>query len=470
MTRRTILAVAALAFSLQSWAQQAELLNPNVVFLNDSAQVAALYGEWNQYVSEHPDDENGWRNLYFAYERYLMILIPARISSTGSDYLTQHISLSKEMNVLGRMEQAIPDTYTFNWCAYQGNYASVLYSGQNGEDIEQHAIHYMDRAIELLPENAQNFDYETCARYLACRQDQARLTDVLRKYYQSGRFSSSRLHYDFNELQGMDPGGVYLGSQEGHIFGKLIIQLVMGLHQDKILYCENFAMVPSYLKDIFRRIGLSEEFFASDGAYQKEWEQSKKYELIVRQIFSQSKRPVYVSGSDFAGLLLGHGLPEDLRNCLYNEGLTLRYSATPYNNMQVKRRNVEERYLLDYLRMSFSPQDEQNETASLYEPAFISSFNTAILLSDLLPYYKKHDSLRFRWLNSICNSILRRITDSGTGGIFGANRGFTIDKVEEGGTHYAVRVTGKPFFDPSDSNESLAEGRTKTILITEPEQ
>jgi hypothetical protein len=77
---------------------------------------------------------------------------------------------------------------------------------------------------------------------------------------------------------------------------------------------------------------------------------------------------------------------------LYNEGLLLKYSAKPYDNLAMKRRNVEERYMLEYLLVSFRPEWTAGQRLSA---------NYAVLLADLLPYYAKHDKKRYDWLMRI---------------------------------------------------------------------
>jgi hypothetical protein len=77
------------------------------------------------------------------------------------------------------------------------------------------------------------------------------------------------------------------------------------------------------------------------------------------------------------------------KNNLYNEGLLLKYSEKPYDNLAVKRRNVEERYLLEYLLVSFRPEWTSGQRLSA---------NYAVLLADLLPYYAQHDQKRYDWL------------------------------------------------------------------------
>jgi hypothetical protein len=55
----------------------------------------------------------------------------------------------------------------------------------------------------------------------------------------------------------------------------------------------------------------------------------------------------------------------------------------------VKRRNVEQRYMLEYLLVSFRPDWSSGQ---------LLSANYAVMLADLLPYYAKHDQKRYDWL------------------------------------------------------------------------
>ena len=82
MTRKITFTILALTAMLNIYAQQAELLSSKAItdlLMQDSAEVASSYGKWDQYVKEHPMDENGWRNLYDISKRYEDFL-------SGNDY------------------------------------------------------------------------------------------------------------------------------------------------------------------------------------------------------------------------------------------------------------------------------------------------------------------------------------------------------------------------------------------------
>ena len=203
----------------------------------------------------------------------------------------------------------------------------------------------------------------------------------------------------------MEEGGIYIGAHEGDVIGKMILQYVLGVHKDKILYDENAAMVPEYVQDVFGRIGIP----FSDEIWNQLWSmwQDKTLTAIMRYIFDHSKHPVYLSAHDMWQYIIGEGLPDELKACLYNEGLTMRYSIKPYDNRAVKRRNIEQRYRLEYLRMPFHPEMKNTQRFSFSADAY--AMNYMRLLQDQLPYYKKHNRERYQWLYDIFTDIIEQL-------------------------------------------------------------
>jgi hypothetical protein len=73
----------------------------------------------------------------------------------------------------------------------------------------------------------------------------------------------------------------------------------------------------------------------------------------------------------------------------------------------VKRRNLEQRYRLEYLRMSFHP--EMKNTQRFSGLAEVYAMNYMRLLHDQLPYYKRHNLERYQWLHDIFTDIIERL-------------------------------------------------------------
>ena len=401
--KRTFIALLALVFFMTGVsAQETERLNRQKLIFSDSLKIDSLYNFWNTYVQLHPKDEVAWRNLFEVSKEKISDMIFKTRDWDGCE------RYRKQLNVVGRMEKAIPGTYTFYYSAYEGSYLpeedEELAKKNNMTTLYMHHDAYADSAIAALPADALAGDYERWIQHLIPKCDTVRIDQLLKRCYESGQFPEETLQYHFNELQGMETGAVYCGAHEGDIIGKLILQRVLGVHQDKILYDENCAMNPEYTKDVFKQIGITFDKAWYEQGYEDQMEKERE---IMRYIFNHSKRPVYLSAHNMQGYVLGEGLSDEMKGRLYNEGLTMRYSAKPYDNMAVKRRNIEKRYRLEYLRMPFHPQIKDTQLFSFSAEGY--AMNYIRLLHDQLPYYKQHNKERYQWLRDIFSDIIERL-------------------------------------------------------------
>lgn len=399
--KRTFLTLLAFTLLLAgASAQKTEGLDHTDLMLSDSTRIDSIYHHWNDFVSRHPKDEQAWRNLFDASENKVFRLL------SKNKHWQAPLELRRQMNVVRRMAEAIPGTYTFYYCAYEGGLTSEEVEKQMAEHgipaLFHHDDKYADSAIATMPDDASAYDYERWIQYLIPKRDTLRLAGLLARYYESGQYPEEILQYHFNELQGMDEGGVYIGAHEGDIIGKLILQEVLGLHKDKILYDENAVMVREYAEDVFARIGIpfDDEVWQSLHSAR----QQQMLTAIMCYIFDKSKRPVYLSAHNMWGLILGEGLPDELKAKFYNEGLTMRYSASPYDNLSAKRRNTEERYRLEYLRQPFHPQQKSQQRFAGSVEGYAMDY--VYLLHDLLPYYKQHNRTRYQWLQNTLADII----------------------------------------------------------------
>jgi len=377
-------------------------------FFGDSLKLDSMYNYWNDFVTQHPNDEIAWRNLFDVSESKVYQMLNQRMQHSERPRNLRAVEdYRKQLNVVGRMEKAIPGTYTFYYSAYMGGYKPEVPEGTDVTTLFMHTEAYADSAIAKLPDDSWADDYDLWIQHLIPKRDTVRLTRLLTRYYESGQYPEEALQYHFNELQGMDEGGVYIAPHPGEMVGKLILQHVLGVHKDKILYDEDAAMMPKYVKDVFEHIGIP----FNDDVWNQLWSmwQDKTLTAIMRYIFDHSKRPVYLSAHDMWQYIIGQGLPDELKACLYNEGLTMRYSAKPYDNRAVKRRNIEQRYRLEYLCMRFHPVMKNTQRFSGSAEGDAYAMNYMRLLRDQLPYYKQHNKERYQWLSDIFRDIISQL-------------------------------------------------------------
>ena len=309
---------------------------------------------WKTLTEHNPHDETAWLNYYNA-ARYMAWF-----------YDNQNDSTAKE--VVREMEAVIPDSYMFNFCAYR---ESV--QGKGYGDPKK----YAEAALAKLPDEMQFFDYDNWVCYLAMQGDEARMKPLAKRYFDSGIYSEAVLRYSYNELAGMDESGIYIANGDAAIIPKWLIQEGMGMHKDKTIVCASFLAVKEYRDWLCTKLGVV------DPIHEEPYWTDESCNALLQAIIDKYGSKVYFSTTTPSSTM------EPWKNNLYNEGLLLKYSKKPYDNLAVKRRNVEERDMLEYLLVSFRPEWTAGQRLSA---------NYAVLLADLLPYYAKHDQKRYDWL------------------------------------------------------------------------
>ena len=349
--------------------QEAELEHWNV--LKDSISDLKRLQKWDAYVEDHPKDEIGWRNLYEA-------------NTTYSYYTKKYDVLEQDGEFMKRVKEAIPDTYTY--------YLLAMETSHEYNKIKK----YAEEALKRLPEKLYEDDYHTWCRYfLREDKDEKRLKDMLTRYYKSGLLSPDVLYYHYNEMQGMEEGGIYLGEAEEDLIPKKMIQLVLGMHKDKVLVNRNgdWYKIWKACKVPGPAENWAETTPMDDAAVYWHTQTLK----MIAWIGDHSEHPVYYSASNLYERLK-EKLPKELLKNLYNEGLLLRYSAKPYDNIAVTCRNIEERYTLDYLYLPFSPSKDSEK---YYSDATGRTSQTIVLLQSILPHYQQYDPQRCHWLSGL---------------------------------------------------------------------
>ena len=351
--KRVFVCIALMALSIGAIAQtKAVRIESPIVSEKDFVWYTEQKEAWKALTQKVPTNETAWLNYYNA-ARYM-------------SWFQQEDSTAKQ--VVREMEQTIPDSYTFNFCAYR--------ESAQGKGYGDHKT-YAEAALAKLPDEMQFFDYDNWVCYLAMQGDETRMKPLAKRYFDSGIYSEAVLRYSYNELAGMDEGGIYIANGDAAIIPKWLIQEGMGMHKDKTIVCASFLAVKEYRDWLCTKLGVV------DPIHEEPYWTDESCNALLQAIINKYGSKVYFSTTTPSSTM------EPWKNNLYNEGLLLKYSKKPYDNLALKRRNVEERYMLEYLLVSFRPEWTAGQRLSA---------NYAVLLADLLPYYAKHDRKRYDWL------------------------------------------------------------------------
>ena len=357
ISKRMAALLAASVLTLGATAQtKAVRVESPIVMEKDFVWYVEQKEAWRAATVSNPQDEAAWLNYYNA-TRYMGWF------GNSTD------SLARE--VIREMGRAIPDSYTYNKSAYR----AIMLGHGDGTDGDA----YAERALTMLPDDMRLSDYDDWVSYLAMKGDGQRLAQMAKRYFDSGLYSEAMLRYNYNELAGMDQGGIIIAYGDGAVIPKWLIQEGMNAHRDKTVVCLSFLGVKEYREWLSRKLDIALPDVA-DGNF----ESYDAYEqTLLQAIIDRYGSKVYFSSAMRSEVM------EPWQDHLYNEGLTLKYSKKPYDNLAVKRRNVEQRYMMEYLLVPFRPEWTAGQRMQA---------NYAVVLADLLRYYAKHDQHRYDWL------------------------------------------------------------------------
>jgi len=316
---------------------------------------------WKAVLTKDKHNEAAWENYYRA-TRYEVFN-----DTNMKDYNSANARLEK---IMQDMKKAIPNSYIYN----------VLMYYHNGNDLRKSS--YMEKAISMRPDEVDFFpDYIS---YAVLSQKDDLFTGTCKKWYDSGKYSAGLLNYDYNEMAGMEKDGIVFANGDNSIYPKWLLQHGMNLFKDKTLICLPFLYYVKYRDRILDELGVP-PFPGTDKELQAKYPEGNQLAMeIVKYIIKNTNRPVYFSAMGGEELV-------PFKDSLYSEGLLMKYSAKPYDNLAVTKRNYEQIFLLDYLKEGFTPDGSKDMVGHInlnYVTGFRSLLEFYRVTGDLNNYTK----------------------------------------------------------------------------------
>lgn len=377
------------------------------------ASIEALRGEhdaqwyahqtalWEKEVQKNPNDDEAWY-YWFTFTKSKFTNVAARDVDLDA--------MAKEMAAIAnRLHKERPDSYAryiidFNytrmfrsWPDYLDEFVimSKTPDAAKLDDIQDNML----KAIKMRPDFEPM--YPGYVSYLVKTGRTDLMADILKRWYNTGKFSYTMLSYAYNCMAGMEKNGILFVSGEEETFACLMVQYGKGLFQDRLIINLNLLQEPDYLEYICNLLGVEATQPPADKTnidYMNPWREN-----LIFSIAHTSKRPVYFTS---------YYIPEIFKNFLYSEGLVTKYSTKRYDNLAVKRRNYESVYLTDYMYETFVPDTFLDERIYTLNLNFIPCFKS------LLDFYKaqgmkaEYDRLRNLMVRIVENCCRMKDVDS----------------------------------------------------------
>lgn len=298
------------------WGQQAEPLDIRLMKVPlpfDKEWYQEQERLWKAELKKDKKNEKAWENYYFAcrgqYDFFL-------------DDSLQKAAWKKEEQVIYRkMKRCIPKSRIYKQLSLQF---------ADGKDKER----LLEELLALEPTTMD--DYVRAMTYCMQQNREEKLIELSKAWYRSGLYSTDMLFYFYNELSGLPENAILMSDSNLNACFYYLLKYGAGLFKGIEIVEPTDLMFPTPQATLWKKLGIDTKEIPS-------WNKMKCPGAWY--LTEKLRRPVYCTQ-----LLLGKDILVELKNFLYSEGLVLRYSLKPYNNLAVTRKNYEQNYQLDYLR------------------------------------------------------------------------------------------------------------------------
>ena len=296
---------------------------------------------WQIEAEKKPQNADAWLN-YYRSAKY------ARLTA-GQDQQTAE-TLPDPETIVKDMSRHVPETFEYYYAKFH----------HAREPAEHHL--FLEKAYELAPDRIELYPYLIVLYEL--QRDTVRLAEFCRKYYETNHLSPAILAWNYNMLAALEKDAILLVNGDFDSYPNWILQHAKGIRKDVAV-----IEVGQFSIDDFRikiQVELNIPPFAHHESEYPDYTQFIK-EYLKHLVQHSGERPLYFATT------LYRDYYQHLEDHLYNEGLAFKYSMEAFDNVAVIRKNFEQVYLLDYLKIDLMNDLSQNATARFntnYLPAF----------------------------------------------------------------------------------------------------
>ena len=280
---------------------------------------------WKEEIDKNNKNAVAWENYYNAVRAL------KNLSWENKEELEKY---KKQCETIGK------DAYAVVPNSYQAN---LILWRNSGNEEKYHK--YLERAYELSPNNEEVLVNVLTQSKL--RGEKEEYSTYCKKYYKTNDVPSGLLNWAYNLLSELDENAIVFTGGDNDSYPCWLVQEVKGIRTDVEVINIYLLLKDDYRNNLFKKLGLPElRLTMSEVKSQEEYQNNR--DKILEHIFKNYKSSFYVVTS------LVNSFKEQYENELHLTGLAYKYSKTEIDNISLIIRNYEKRYLLDYLKMSFS--------------------------------------------------------------------------------------------------------------------
>ena len=276
-------------------------------------------------------------------------------------------------DIIKLAEKAIPNSFEL--------YYMKIYDDCAGNDT---GSEYIMKAQKMKPYDKLLLPW--LMNYYQFKNDKSNIETVSKKWFESNEMPADLLAITYNKLMSVEENGILLVNGDNDTYPFWILQNVKKIRTDVLILNVSLLGRDSYRELIFKENSIPELILKKNAG----WHMSD----IVKHIIENVKdRPIYVS------IQMDQDIYKDYSDKMYIVGLAFKYSEKSFNNMAVLQNNVENKFLLDYLKFNFS----NNYAQSIVDQSNFSYF--AIFLKLYEQYQLSGETLKAQKIKELAKKV-----------------------------------------------------------------
>ena len=320
-TFKKLVLVILCTFSISAFAQKAEPVYSFVRVIHDFDWYQQQAKAWRNEIDNGTKNKMAWV-YFFTANRMANACDSKKWESLKKDYFLPQEEIFK------LAEKAIPNSFEL--------FYMKIYDNKAGTDS---GTEYILKAQKLKP-------YDTLLlpclmNYYQLKNNKENIGLVSKKWFESNEMPVELLATAYDKLMSVDENGILLVNGDNDTYPFWILQNVQKIRTDVFVINVSLSLNDSYREIIFKENSIPALTFKDNS--------ERHMSGIVKHIIENIKdRPIYVS------INMDPDIYKDYNDKMYMVGLAFRYSDKSFNNMAVLQNNVENKFLLDFLKTNFS--------------------------------------------------------------------------------------------------------------------
>lgn len=279
---------------------------------------------WKQKINAPSTSNKEWLNYFIAHQEL---------------FQRGRIDKEKLQAIQQQLNKAIPQTFEALYTAYLVNEEEQL----------------LLKAYEKDSTRVETYAHLVANYYK--KNEQGKAAAMCKKWLSAGAYHKDVLHWNYNALIGLAPKGILLTKGENYTFPLYLLQHGKQIRTDVLVLSMDWLVEEkSYLSAICSQLGIP---MLGEG---------DEKEILTHLVKHINNRPLYVGVGISRETISGH------EEELYMIGLAFQYSNQVVNNVALLKDNYENKFLLDYLKLSLDPNVDTEVSQQMnlkYLPAFL---------------------------------------------------------------------------------------------------